>query len=428
MSYPPPTSPAVSPSNPSAADRPAAFTSRTPPSQRLVSLDALRGFDMFWILGGDALVYALARTWKVPPFTWLNEQLDHVAWAGLHFYDLIFPLFVFMSGASMAFALDRILAEQGRAAAIKRVLVRSAVLFLIALFYSGGFRGEWPDMRLLGVLNRIALAYGAAGVLYCYLRPRGLAIAAGVILAGYWVLMTFVPIRDIALDKDAMIARFGPKPTMAQVQQAFEATTARVTGRYEPGLNVSNHFDFEHLPGRKYDVYWDPEGILSTIPAVASCLLGVLAGRLLRRRDLTEIRKVQWLALAGVAALALGLLWGQQFPLVKKIWTSSFVLAAGGCSALLLAAFYYVIDIRQWRWWCPAFVWIGMNPITLYVVKGNLIGFPNQAQRFVGGSVKAFFDAHVATGFGDIMISAVSLGLVILLAWFLHSRKIFLRV
>ena len=393
-----------------------------------MSLDALRGFDMFWILGCDALAYALARTWKFPPFTWAADQLDHVAWAGLHFYDLIFPLFVFMSGASMAFALDRILAEQGRGAAIKRVLVRTLVLLVIALFYSGGFRSEWPDIRLLGVLNRIALAYGATGILYCYLRPRGLAIATAVILAGYWALMTFVPIRDIALDKDAMIARFGPKPALAQVEQAFDATTGRVTARYEPGLNVSNQFDFEHLPGRKYDVYWDPEGILSTIPAVATCLLGVFAGRWLRRREVPELKRAQWLALAGVASLALGYLWSLQFPIVKKIWTSSFVLAAGGWSALLLATFYYLIDIRRWRWWCPAFVWIGLNPITLYIVKGNLIGFPAQAQRFVGGSVKAFFEAHVATGFGDVMIATVSLGLVILLAWFLHSRKIYLRV
>ena len=399
-----------------------------PASARLVSLDALRGFDMFWILGGDALVYALAKAWKIPPFQFLATQLDHADWAGFRFYDLIFPLFVFMSGASMAFALNRIIAEQGRGAAVKRVLVRGVILFLIALFYSGGFTSQWPDMRLLGVVNRIALAYTGAGLLYIYLRPRGLAIAAGALLVGYWALMTFVPIRDIALDKDAMIARFGPKPTMEQVQQAYAATTTRVTGRYEPGLNLSNHFDFEHLPGRKYDVYWDPEGMLSTIPAVATCLLGVLAGVLLRRSDLSEIKKVQWLVIGGVGMLALGFLWGLQFPIVKKIWTSSFVLVAGGWSALLLAAFYYLIDVRQWRWWCPAFVWIGMNPITLYVIKGNLIRFPTTAQRFVGGSVKAFFDAHVATGTGDVVIAAVSLGLVILLARFLYQRKIFLRV
>jgi predicted acyltransferase len=393
-----------------------------------VSLDALRGFDMFWILGGDALVYALAKAGKIPPFQFLATQLDHAPWAGFRFYDLIFPLFVFMSGASMAFALTRIIAEQGRGAAVKRVLVRSAILFLIALFYSGGFTLEWPDMRLLGVVNRIALAYAGAGILFCFLRPRGLAVAAGVLLVGYWAVMTFVPIRDIALEKDAMIARFGPKPTIEQVQQAYDATTTRVTGRFEPGLNVSNHFDFNYLPGRRYDVYWDPEGILSTIPAVATCLLGVLAGVLLRRSDLGEGKKIRWLVVAGLAALALGFLWGTQFPLVKKIWTSSFVLVAGGWSALLLAAFYYTIDVRGWRGWCPAFVWIGMNPITLYVVKGNLIRFPATAQRFVGGSVKAFFDAHLTAGAGDVVIAAVSIGLVILLARFLYERKIFLRV
>jgi predicted acyltransferase len=399
-----------------------------PTSSRLVSLDALRGFDMFWILGGDALLHVLARTWPVQPFTGLARQVDHADWAGFRFYDLIFPLFVFMAGASLVFSLTRIIAERGRGAAVKRVLVRAAILFLIALFYSGGFTNEWPNMRLLGVINRIALAYAGAGLLFCFLRPRGLAVATVVLLAGYWALMTFVPVRDIALDKDAMIARFGPKPTLEQVQQAYDATTTRVTGRYEPGLNVSNHFDFEHLPGRKYDVYWDPEGILSTIPAVATCLLGVFAGLLIRRSDVADRKKVAWLAAAGVAGLALGFLWGLQFPVVKKIWTSSFVLVAGGWSALLLAAFYYTVDIRGWRGWCQPFVWIGMNPITLYVIHGNLVGFPRTAQRFAGGSVKAFFERNVTTGAGDVVLALVSVGLVFLLARFLYQRKIFLRV
>jgi predicted acyltransferase len=308
------------------------------------------------------------------------------------------------------------------------VLVRAGILFLIALFYSGGFTNEWPNMRLLGVLNRIALAYAGAGLLFCFLRPRGLAIATVAILAGYWALMTFIPIRDIALDKNAMIARFGPKPTVEQVQQAYDATTTTVTGRYEPGLNVSNHFDFNYLPGRKYDVYWDPEGIVSTLPAVATCLLGVFAGLLMRRTDFSDRKKIAWLAAGGAAALALGFLWGLQFPIVKKIWTSSFVLVAGGWSALLLALFYYLIDVRGWRAWSRPFVWIGMNPITLYVIHGNLIQFPRQAARFTGGSVKAFFERTVATGFGDVVLAATSLALVFLLAWFLHRRRIFLRV
>lgn len=393
-----------------------------------MSLDALRGFDMFWILGGDALLQAMGRTWKVEPFTTLAQQVDHVAWAGFRFYDLIFPLFVFMAGVSIVFALPKLIAEHGRGAAVQRVLVRAGILFLIALFYSGGFTNEWPNMRLLGVVNRIALAYAGAGLLFCFLRPRGLIVATVALLVGYWGLMTFIPIRDIALEKNAMIARFGPKVTLEQVQQAYNETTATVRGVYDAGRNVSNHFDFNYLPGRKYDVYWDPEGIISTIPAIASCLLGVLAGLLIRRADFDDRKKVTWLAVGGVAMIGLGYLWGLQFPVVKKIWTSSFVLVAGGWSAVLLATFYYVIDMRGWKKWCVPFVWIGMNPITLYVIHGNLIQFPRQAARFSGGSIKAFFDRSVAAGAGDVVTAAVAAALVFLLAWFLHRKKIFLRV
>jgi predicted acyltransferase len=253
------------------------------------------------------------------------------------------------------------------------------------------------------------------------------AIAAGLLI-GYWALLTFVPIRDIALDKTAMIARFGPKPTLEQVRSAYDATTARVAGRYEPGLNVTNHFDFEHLPGRLYDVYWDPEGILSTFPAIATCLLGVFAGFFLRRTDLSGEKKAGWLAVAGVAALTLGFLWGLQFPVVKKIWTSSFVLVAGGWSLLLLSLFYYIVDVRLWRGWCRPFVWIGMNPITLYLLHGGIVNFNRVALKFVGGDVKAFTDAHVRAGAGDVLGYAATLGLVVLLAWFLYRKKIFLRV
>ena len=129
----------------------------------------------------------------------------------------------------------------------------------------------------------------------------------------------------------------------------------------------------------------------------------------------------------GIAALALGWLWQLQFPVVKKIWTSSFVLVAGGWSLLLLAAFYYVVDVRQWRAWCAPFIWIGMNPITLYLVE-RVLPMNSVAQRLAGGSIKAFFDVHVAVGAGDVVLSGLTVTLVVLLARFLFQRKIFLRV
>ncbi|MCX6951805.1 MAG: heparan-alpha-glucosaminide N-acetyltransferase domain-containing protein, partial [Verrucomicrobia bacterium] len=157
-----------------------------PASPRLVSLDALRGFDMFWILGADFLFTTLAKVCNVFPFTVIAGQLEHKDWDGFAFYDLIFPLFVFMAGVSVVFSLNRLIETGGRAAAVKRVLGRGALLFAIGLFYAGGLQTKWPDIRVLGVLQRIALAYTGAGLLFCFFRPRSLAAIGAAILVGYW--------------------------------------------------------------------------------------------------------------------------------------------------------------------------------------------------------------------------------------------------
>jgi len=397
---------------------------------RLVSLDALRGFDMFWILGGDALVHALVAVAAIAPVKLLAAQFEHKEWAGFAFYDLIFPLFVFVSGVSMVFSLTRTIEQHGRARAVQRVLGRTAVLVLVGIFYSGGFSNPWPDVRLLGVLQRIGLAYGGAGLLFCFLKPRALAVSAVVLLVGYWALLTWVPIRDVTLEAKAMTAQLGTAgkpPAVEQVRALYDATSTRVSGRYAAGLNVSNHFDFNYLPGRKYDTYFDPEGILSTVPAVVTCLLGVFAGLLLRRADLGEHQKVARLVGAGVLALSIGWLWHLQFPVVKKLWTSSFVLVAGGWSFLLLALFYYVVDVRRWRGWTAPFVWIGMNSITLYVLA-NLMRPRAVAQRFAGGSVKERLDAQVVSGLGNLVIAFMGALLVVAVARFLYRRQIFLRL
>ncbi len=407
-------------------------------SQRLVSLDALRGFDMFWILGADAVVYAIAKLCGSDVTHFPFNQWEHKEWAGFAFYDLIFPLFVFMAGVSVVFSLSKQLAAGGRNAALKRVLGRGVLLFIVALFYAGGVSNEWPNIRVLGVLQRIALAYTFAGLLFCFFKPRALAAICAALLVGYWALLTFVPIRDVSLDRTTLPATLHvqqptpapstpvqPKPE--QVRALYESTTARVTGVYEPGRNLTNHFDYEHLGGRKYDLYWDPEGILSTMTAVATCLLGVFAGLLIRRTDWDDMKKVRWLAVAGVVGVTLGFLWGLQFPVVKKIWTSSFVLVAGGYSALLLATFYYMIDIRGWRSWCVPFVWIGMNPITLYLISG-IVGYRKLAARLAGGDVQNWFNRSIGAGWGDLVVALVGLALMLTLARFLYRKQIFLRV
>lgn len=411
---------------------PLAEVTPSPPasSARLVSLDVLRGFDMFWILGADAVIRKLGEATGAPPLTFLAGQFEHKAWAGLGFYDLIFPLFLFMVGVSLVFSLSRTIAQGGRGPAVRRILVRGAVLFLLGIFYNGGLTNPWPDVRLVGVLQRIAIVYTATGLLFCFFSPRALARISVVLLAGYWALLSFVPIRPVALDRTTLPAEMQMMrmPTPAEAKTFYEATgDKRVHGGYSLGLNLTNHLDFEHLPGRKYDLYWDPEGMLSTFPAIATCLIGVFAGLLLRR-DVDDGQKLRWLVIAGVVALALGWLWHLQFPVVKKIWTSSFVLVTGGYSLLLLAAFYYVLDVRQWRGaWCAPFLWIGMNPITLYLAR-NLLSFPRTAQRLVGGDVKLFFDGTFSPATGDLVLELSSLTLLLLLAWFLYRRQIFLRV
>ena len=424
-------------------------TENAPASQRHMSVDALRGFDKFWIIGADSLVYALNRLSHTRPTAFLAEQLDHAEWEGFHFYDLIFPLFVFIVGVSLVFSLTKSIERAGRAEALKRVFRRGILLFAIGIFYSGGFTSAWPDIRLMGVLNRIALAYFFAGLLFCFFKPRALVAICVAILAGYWALMTFTPIRDIQLTKSnlAQLAEQAgdektaalfkdernpsavkDSPAWAAAEKMFYATTNRVTGKFGQGLNLANHFDFEYLPGRKYDTFFDPEGYLSTIPAVVTCLFGVFAGLLLRNRSLPDQQKVIWLISFGIAAAALGWLWNYQFPVIKKIWTSSYVLVAGGYSAILLGVFYLIVDVWQAQAWCQPFVWMGMNSITIYLTSNILRSFRPLAARFVGGDVKAFLDDHVVTGCGEMMISIVGLLLAFWLVHFLYKRKIFLRL
>ncbi|MEO6995458.1 MAG: heparan-alpha-glucosaminide N-acetyltransferase domain-containing protein [Lacunisphaera sp.] len=394
---------------------------------RLMSLDVLRGFDMFWILGADAVVTALGKVSQAAPIRLLVQQVDHSAWAGVTFYDLIFPLFVFITGVSLVFSTGKSLERHGRALTVRHILKRTLLLFVLGILYNGGLSHEWPDVRLVGVLQRIALAYGAAALLFCFFKRGTLWITGGLLLVIYWAILTFIPIRAIALEKEAIAHRLGSEhPTVEQVRRLYDDTTTMVTGRYDPGLNVANHFDYRWLPGAKYDIYWDPEGPLSTLPAIATCLLGVMAGGWLRRSDLAERKKIQRLLVTGGLCLALGYAWSFQFPIVKKIWTSSFVLVAGGWSLFLLATFYYVVDVLKWRGWCRPFVWIGLNPITLYLATA-LIDFDRIARHLAGGDVARFLDLHFAVGTGELFITTLTLGLLVGLAGFLYRKGIFLR-
>src|SRR6478609_4624379 len=381
-----------------------------PAPRRAASVDALRGFTMFWIIGADGAAKALAEMLSgmgtIPSTAGriIGGQFQHAEWEGLHFYDLLFPLFIFVTGVAIVFSLTRLI-QQGKSTAHWRVLRRSLFLFALGLAYEGvskswpesAVSASWPDIRLLGVLNRIALCYLFASLLFLNLRLPGLVVAFVAILLGYWALMTFVPVSGIG------------------------------AGSYAKDANLANWIDGQYLPGRKWNGDWDPEGLLSTLPAIGTCLLGVFAGLLLKEPRLQPHQKTLWLIGAGATMIALGVLWGLQFPIVKNIWTSSYVLVCGGLSALLLGVFHQVIDAWERRSWATIFIWIGASAITLYFING-VVGFQPLVTQLVGGDMGSFVDSHLTPGAGSFLEHAVGVLLAVALAGFLYRRKIFLRV
>ncbi len=355
-------------------------------SGRLVSLDALRGFDMFLIAGSYGA--ALKAIGPVQPAQFLATQLEHVKWEGFRLYDFIFPLFLFIIGVSLVFSLDKTIAGEGKAAAVKRIIRRGIILFLMGVFYDGGV-SRWHQSNVLcGVLQRLALGYLFTGLLYCGLKLRGLVATFVVVLAGYWALWTFVPV-----------------PGTGQVS-------------FEEGKNWTHYIDLKMPPYHRID----NEGYLSTFPAIGTCLLGVFAALVLKNAAVTPEKKVLWLVAGGAAMTIAGYLWALQFPIIKRAWTPTYVLVAGGYSCILMGSFYLVIDVWKYQRWAAPFVWIGANAITFYLGE-SIVPMRRMAERFVGGDI-----AHAAGRYGDLLVVLVAAGLSIAVMRFLYNRKIFLRV
>ena len=363
-----------------------------------MSLDAFRGFIMFWIVGGEALAHALAKLDGVQSEV-LNTviiQLEHVSWEGFRFYDLIFPSFVFIVGTSVAFSLGKLQASGSRSAAVRRVIWRGLLLWLIGIIYYGGISGGLEGVRLLGVLQRIGICYLVTGLLFIYLPARGLVSAFLVLLGGYWALLSFVAVPG---------------------QEAVS---------FEEGRNITNWFDSKYLPFDKYSGDHDPEGILSTLPAIATCLLGVFAGLFLKNEGLTRGKKVLTLFGAGVILVLGGNLWGDYHPVIKCLWTSSFVVLAGGWSLILLAFFYLSIDVVQVKGWAMTFVWIGMNPIAIYLLS-TVLDFNHIAKRVLGGPVADWANG-ILPGLGALLVAVGGMFLIFWLCRTLYKRNVFFRI
>ncbi len=364
---------------------------------RVLSIDALRGFDMFWIVGGDQLARAVGRWAHSDTGKAFADQFHHVEWEGFRFYDLIFPLFLFLVGVVLPFSLGKIEVENRRAV-YWRIVRRTLLLFALGLLSNGVLNFDWKNLRVAGVLQRIAICYGIGALISIWTSKRGLVITVVAILLGYWALLAGV------------------------------APPGGHAGDFTKEGNLAGWVDRHYLPGKimaAYYGYGDNEGLLSTIPAVATVLLGVLAGRWLRS-DRDKSTKAAGLAAAGFASLLVGFGWGFVFPIVKILWTSSFVLVAGGWSLLLLALFYTIIDVLGFRRSAFFFVVIGVNAITIYVAP-RFIDFRQMAQFFFGGCYRLAGE-YVSTDFRAIVAAIGVLAVEWIFLLILYRNKMFLRV
>jgi predicted acyltransferase len=367
----------------------------TAAEERVQSVDVLRGFDMFWISGGDHLFHALAIATSWSWVVYLSHQLRHSSWAGFTFYDLIQPLFLFITGMTLPLSVGRRLARgQTRWEVFRRLLTRAIFLVILGhLDKNGAISFDIPQIRFTSVLGRIGVAGLAAGVVIMFTRVRAQIMWVLGIVIAYWALLTFVP------------APGQPGPSFKQ------------------GINIVDYLDQHVMPGRLASGNHDANGWFSTPPVVATVLMGALAGAwLLCPRAMG--RKLLGLVGAGLGLVALGWVWGLQCPIIKHIWTSSYVVYTGGWSCLLLALFYAIIDGLRWRRWAFPFLLIGMNPLMIYFLGNTrLVDFGYIAKFFLG-----FAYASAPLDMRAVWQAAATMAVELVFLYWLYRRKFFWRV
>ena len=371
-------------------------TENKPAIKRLYSLDALRGFDMFWIAGADGIFVGLASLTGWPIFKWWAGQLEHVPWNGFHFEDMIFPLFLFIAGISFAFSLTKRTAmNDSRTSIYKHVISRGLILVLIGILYNNGVRFDFAHLRYGSVLGRIGLAWMFASLIFMNTKLNMRIVWFCGLLIGYWVLLLLFPAHDL-----------GSMDIFSQEG------------------NLTSHIDRLLMPGRLYLGNHDPEGLLSTIPAIGTALLGMFTGEFLLSKYLNDkpLRKVLYMVLAAITLMIIGKIWNIAFPINKNLWTSSFVCFVGGLSLLLFSVFYLIIDVWGYKKWAFFFVVLGMNPITIYLTE-RIVNFGSATKFFFGGftSIMPESWAPLIDGIGVTAIAWVFL-------YILYKKKIFLKI
>ena len=368
--------------------------STTSAPKRLLSIDALRGFDMLLIAGGGSFLVQLDGKTGISAIDWMAGQLTHPAWNGFTFYDFIFPLFLFIAGVSLTFSLNKGKAlGMTKTTLYRKTFVRMLVLILLGILYKNApvpfF--EPSQIRYGSVLGRIGIATFVATFLYLNFDfYKRLAIAIFILLL-YYAALFLIPV-----------------PGFGAGDLSFEG-------------NLVGWFDRTFLPGILKQEIFDELGLLTQIPALCLTIFGTLAGEILSRAWL-DTKKLKFLAIAGVSAILLGLLWGLHFPINKHLWSSSFILLTSGMSFLFLLLFYLIIDVWKIKKWAFFFQVIGLNSLTIYFAY-SFINFPFTSEKLFAGLYAPLPEEWhgVFQTFGAFL-------LVWLFLYILYRLKIFVKV
>ena len=362
-----------------------------------MSIDALRGFDMLFIMGFSGLVVAICSLFPEGADCWLARTMSHVKWNGLAHHDTIFPLFLFLAGMSFPFSYAKqVSLGTPKSKIYLKIIKRAVTLVCLGLVYNSILKFDLEKLRVCSVLGRIGIAWMFAAIFYINFGTKARAAIASAILIGYWLLVRYVPAPDVA----------GADPLSLEG-------------------NIVGYVDRMVTPGILYvRNIFDPEGLLSTVPAIVTAMLGIFTGEFVRlpEEKISGKRKSLYMAGAALGLLAIGLIWSLNFPINKNLWTSSFVLVVGAYSVGMFALFYYIIDVRKWQKWTTFFTVIGMNSITIYMAQ-RIINFRNANRFFFEGIA-----GKLPEQWGEVLMQAGYVAICWLFLYFLYKKKTFLKV
>jgi len=392
-------------------------------SQRLISLDALRGFTI-----AAMVIVNYPGSWSSA-----YAPLLHAKWHGLTATDLIFPFFIYIVGVSIAFAYTkRLEAKVPKKDIYKKILWRSFKIYAVGIFLWLWPEFDFGNIRWVGVLPRIAFVFLFGAVIFLntdWKKQIGIAVT---ILVGYWLILALIPVPideviQQALTTGTVMSGHGGMP-IGEIQKISEEFIA---ANFEPGVNLPAWIDRAALPGYLWEVTWDPEGFLSTFPALVTTMIGMLIGRLLLTvKD--QYKKLTYLFFIGFALLLVGELWSYIFPLNKNMWSSSFVLYTGGFATMGLAACILIIDVWNYKGWTTLGRVYGANAITAYVMAGMLTAVFYR-DIWLGISLSRNF-MELMTGIGfpaklaSFMYALLYMLIICIPTYILYRKKIFIKL